>query len=114
MRLAFLAVLAVLSACPAAAAEPNANQSDIRCIVAYGSLAKIFDFKASASTGLFYFLGRVQLRDPAFDAASAIREELGRMKAGDMADELHRCDDELKANPNVKTFRDLFWPGRYR
>ena len=83
-----VACAALLSAA-SASAQPADIGPDVRCVVAMAALAKMPAYKDGAAAGLFYYLGRLDARDPSLDLAQAMRRE--RMAPVDITQEGRRC-----------------------
>jgi hypothetical protein len=98
-----------LIACGAAAAlalparAQDLTVSDIRCVVAFGALVSNPVYRDAAATGIFYFLGRVEGREPNLDIADALKQTRKGMGSADLASEGQRCGAALKArNESLK------------
>jgi hypothetical protein len=107
-RKAFLVASAIaasvlgLGAAQPARAEDLTVQ-DIRCVVAFGALVSNPQYREAAATGIFYFLGRVEGREPGLDIAEALKQTRRGMGQGDIANEGQRCGAQLKArNESLK------------
>ena len=70
-------------------AQPSDLSPDVRCVVGMAALAKMPAYKEGAAAGLFYYLGRLDVRDPNLDLAQAMRRE--RMAPVDITQEGRRC-----------------------
>jgi len=82
-------ICGVLFAASAASAQPIDPTPDVRCVVAMAAMIRNPAYKDGATAGLFYYLGRLDARDPAFDLGPAMRRE--RMAPVDIAQEGRRC-----------------------
>ena len=86
------------------AADEWATGADLRCVVAFSALIANPAYHDGATTGLFYYLGRLDARDPNFDLAKGLREVKSAMQSSQYATEAQRCGAELKArNEFLKT-----------
>lgn len=94
-KLGLVLAAAALLAAPASADEA-AMASDVRCVVAMSALVQNAQYAQGAAAGLFYFVGRIEGRDPAYDLGQAIRRQVGRMGPSAIADEARRCGDYVK------------------
>jgi hypothetical protein len=105
-RTAILLACAVVGsvAAGAPARAEDLTVSDIRCVVAFGALVSNPQYRDAAATGIFYFLGRVEGREPALDIADAVKQTRRGMGQGDIANEGQRCGAQLKArNESLKS-----------
>jgi hypothetical protein len=96
MKPAILAAAIALAAGGAAQAEPDATRSDVRCLLAFSTMLKNPAYKDAAGAGLFYFVGRIDARDPKFDLGAAMKREIGNMQTSDYVTEAQRCGAVLK------------------
>lgn len=106
MRLLGIVSAAVLigAAGEARAADEWAVGADLRCVVAFAALIGNATYHDAATTGLFYYLGRLDGRDPAFDLAGGLKQVRSAMQSSQYASEAQRCGAELKAkNDFLKT-----------
>jgi hypothetical protein len=95
MLLAACAIL--ITAGVASAQDASAeNRSDLRCFLAMGALGQSAQYKQASAIGAFYFAGRLEGRNPAFDLKRAVRLEAGRMGAQEYAGEIKRCGDLVR------------------
>ena len=90
------AALAVALAGGAARAQSTLD-SDIKCMVVGGALNQSQDPKARTVSTLmiFYFLGRIDARDPNLDLASALKTRMQSLKPADLQVEARRCSDQM-------------------
>jgi hypothetical protein len=87
---------ALLAAAPSFAQEVTSAQGqDMRCMVAMLRMRAIPQYQAAADAGIFYYIGRIEGRDPHFDLRQGLRAYTGGMD--DLAMESRRCAAELKA-----------------
>lgn len=109
--LATMTAAALLGAAGQAhAADDWANGSDLRCVVAMGYSLNNPTYREAAASGLFYFVGRLEGRDPAFDLAKGLKMVSG-MPPNQIVSEAKRCFDELKAkNEMLKTIAPTTTP----
>jgi hypothetical protein len=93
--LAFVA-LAVALAGTAAHAQSTLD-SDIKCMVVGGALNQSQDPKARTVSTLmiFYFLGRIDARDPNLDLTTALKTRMQALKPADLQVEARRCSDQM-------------------
>lgn len=93
--LAFVA-LAVSLAGSVAHAQTTLD-SDIKCMVVGGALNQSQDPKARTVSTLmiFYFLGRIDARDPNLDLATALKTRMQTLKPADLQVEARRCSDQM-------------------
>ena len=94
-KLGLAVAAAALLAAPASA-DDAAMASDVRCVVAMSALLQNPQYAQGAAAGVFYFVGRIEGRDPAYDLAQAMRRQFWRMGPGAIADEARRCGDYVK------------------
>ena len=83
----------------------EANRKDIRCVLAMTVIMRDEAARSSAAVGLYYFAGRIEVRDPALDLTSAMKREASRMQNSEWRGEMQRCGAELQAK--TKSFDDL-------
>lgn len=97
MRIILMAGVAALLAASSAAAEDisKAQSLDLRCLVAMIKMRAMPQYQAAADAGIFYYMGRLEGRDPSFDLRPSLRAYTGGMD--DLAIEGRRCGAELKA-----------------
>jgi hypothetical protein len=94
----------------ARAADEWAMGADLRCVVAMGYSVNNPTYREAASSGLFYFVGRLEGRDPAFDLAKGLKQVSG-MPLSQVVTEAQRCFGELKAkNEMLKTISPTAGP----
>jgi hypothetical protein len=103
--LANVAVVALIGAAgEARAADDWAMGADLRCVVAFGALIGNPTYHDAAASGLFYYLGRLEGRDPEFDLGKGLRQVRSAMQSSQFVTEAQRCGAELKAkNDFLKT-----------
>jgi len=103
--LAFVAAAALFGGANAAhAADDWTMGADLRCVVAFGALVSNPTYRDAASSGIFYFVGRLEGRDPTFDLAGGLKKMRSVMQPNQYASEAERCGAELKAkNELLKT-----------
>ena len=98
MRIAMiLAASAVLSAAGAARADEWSTGADLRCVVAFSALMNNPTYREAAASGIFYFVGRLEGRDPALDLGKGLKQVRSVMQVSQYAGEAQRCGAELKA-----------------
>jgi hypothetical protein len=96
----------------ARAADDWAIGADLRCVVAMGYSINNPTYHDAAASGLFYFVGRLEGRDPAFDLAKGLKLVSG-MPGSQVVSEAKRCFDELKAkNEMLKAISPATAPTR--
>lgn len=104
MKTILAAALLALSASVGSAQTPDVTRMDLRCVLALSALLQNPAYKDGAAAGLFYYVGKIDGRDPAFDLAAGLRREASYMQASDWAKEAQRCGAEVKArNEALKT-----------
>ena len=100
-RIAMLALGAALLAAGSAQAQAQAQDKvmsdDVRCVITMTQLLKNPAYKEMAGVATFYFAGRIEGRDPAFDLTKAMHREIGNMSARDYSPEAKRCGEALAA-----------------
>jgi hypothetical protein len=97
MKLSIVAVTLAAVAVAGAAQAEEASRADVRCVVAFSALLKNPTYKDAAGAGLFYFVGRLDGREPSLDLSAAMTREIATMQTADYASEAQRCGAELKA-----------------
>ncbi len=65
--------------------------------MAFSALVNNPTYREAAASGIFYFLGRLEGRDPTLDLAKNLREVRGAMQLTAIEGEARRCGGELKA-----------------
>ena len=101
---AVLAALAVVGLAGAARADEWATGADLRCVVVFSAMVNNPAYKDAAASGIFYFVGRLEGRDPAYDQAKGLRMARTAMQTNEYAAEAKRCGAELKdKNDALKT-----------
>lgn len=105
-HLGLWAASAVLLAAGSAQAQ-DATTSDLRCVVVFSGMIgnpQFAQLKDSASAGLFYFLGRAEVRQPTMDLGAQFRRVREDLPITQYEDEARRCfaalkkkNDQLKA-----------------
>jgi hypothetical protein len=80
----------------ARAADDWAMGADLRCVAAFASLISNPQYKDNATIGMFYYLGRIEGRDPNFDLAKGLAQVRSTVQ-GQLASESQRCGAEVKA-----------------
>ena len=82
---------------PAADAMSEAR-TDLRCVVAFGWLAKSDPkMKEGAMLGAFYYLGRVDSRHPELDLKKALGDAAQGLVPQDLVADAKRCGATVKA-----------------
>jgi hypothetical protein len=94
---AMLAAMAVAGLAGAAQADEWATGADVRCVVAFTALVNNPTYRDAAASGIFYYVGRLEGRDPTLDLAKALRQVRGAMQTSQYGSEAQRCGAELKA-----------------
>lgn len=92
-----LAVAATLSMAGAARADEWSTGADLRCVVAFTALVNNPTYREAAASGIFYYVGRLEGRDPTLDLAKGLKQVRGAMMVSQYAGEAQRCGAELKA-----------------
>ena len=101
-QVAAMAALALLGAAgEARAADDWANGADLRCVVAFGAMVNNPTYREAAASGIFYYVGRLEGRDPAFDLAAGLKQVRSAMQTSQYVTEAQRCGAELKAKNEV-------------
>ena len=80
----------------ARAADDWAMGADLRCVSAFAYLITNPQYKDNATIGMFYYLGRIEGRDPAFDLAKGLAQVRSSVQS-QIAAESQRCGAEVKA-----------------
>ena len=93
---AILAAMAVAGSAGVARADEWATGADLRCVVAFSALVSNPTYKDAAASGIFYFLGRLEGRDPTYDLAKGLGMVRRGMQANEYGAEARRCGAELK------------------
>ena len=91
------AAAAVVCAAGAARADEYSTGADLRCVLAFTVLMNNPTYHDAAASGIFYYVGRLEGRDPAFDLGKGLKQIRSVMQASQYADEAKRCGAELKA-----------------
>ena len=98
MRIAMiLAASTVLSAAGAARADEWSTGADLRCVVALSALVNNPTYREAAASGIFYFVGRLEGRDPTLDLAKGLKQVRSAMQVSQYGGEAQHCGAELKA-----------------
>jgi len=83
-------------------ALPPETRNDIRCFVsAISALGGPSTANQSVALTAFYYLGRIDGRDPELDLETAIAREAKQMTQADMREESKRCGNTLTARGAV-------------
>ena len=99
-----LAAAGLASVLNGSAHAEDLTVTDLRCVVAFSALVNNPTYRDAAASGIFYFLGRVEGREPSLDLAGALRDTRRGMQSGDFASEAQRCGAALKArNDSLKS-----------
>ena len=96
-RIAMPALGGALLAAGSAQAQDNGISGGVRCVITMTQLLNNPAYKEMAGVATFYFVGRIEGRDPAFDLTKAMRREIGNMSPRDYSPEAKRCDEALAA-----------------
>ena len=80
----------------ARAADEWAMGADVRCVSAFASLISNPQYKDNATIGMFYYLGRIEGRDPTYDLAKGLAQVRSTVQ-NQIASEAQRCGAEVKA-----------------
>ena len=104
MRLsAILAAAALAGVAGGGARAEDLTATDLRCVVAFTVLVNNPTYHEAAASGIFYFLGRVEGREPQLDLAHSLHDTRRGMQNGDFLTEAQRCGAVLKAkNDSLK------------
>lgn len=86
-------------------AARQANRDDLRCALAMTVIMRDEAYRQSATVGLYYFMGKLEARDPAIDLAQAMRREASSMQNSQWQGEIQRCGAALQAK--TKALEDL-------
>ncbi|MFL5297283.1 MAG: hypothetical protein ACJ798_12960 [Phenylobacterium sp.] len=94
----------MVAACAAAVASSgvahadDATVDDLKCVVVFGAMAGNPQYKDAAyiGPGIFYFLGRVEGREPGLDLKTALKHLRDGVPYGQYADVAKRCGAALK------------------
>ncbi|HEV2531602.1 hypothetical protein [Phenylobacterium sp.] len=113
MKLTILTASLAIAAIAGVAEAQDASRSDMRCVVAFSRLLQTPAYKDAAGAGMFYYIGRLDGREPGLDLAAAMRREIANMATADYTTEAQRCGAELKArNEAVKAAGEAVKAGR--
>lgn len=99
MRYIGLCAAAAATLAAGSARAQDLNTNDLRCVVVFASMIpnpEYAQLKDSASAGLFYFLGRVEGRQPGMDLAAQLKRVREEFIITQYADEGRRCFAALK------------------
>src|SRR5579871_2099355 len=91
------AALAMAGLSDAAQGDEWATGADLRCVVAFSALVNNPTYREAAASGIFYYLGRLEGRDPNLDLGKSLRQVRGAMQLSGIEGEARRCGAELKA-----------------
>jgi hypothetical protein len=84
-----------LAATLAGQSAPDPNTDDVRCIAVVAltmAQAKDDQERAPLTSGLMYFMGRIDARTPGYDLEAALRRILDAVEKGDsLRDDAIRC-----------------------
>lgn len=83
----------------------DATRADLRCALTMTVIMRDEQYRQSAGYGLYYFVGRLEARDPSLDLTSALRREAGQMQSSQWNGEIQRCAAEVQAK--TKSLEDL-------
>lgn len=97
-----LLLAAAMTACAVGAraeedAAKQASRDDLRCALAMTVIMRDEAYRQSATVGLYYFVGKLEARDPAIDLAQAMRREASSMQNSQWQGEIQRCGAALQA-----------------
>jgi hypothetical protein len=98
-------VAALAGAARAQDAALQANRDDLRCALAMTVIMKDDAYRQSATVGLYYFVGRLEARDPNLDLAQSMRREAASMQSSQWQGEIQRCGAALQVK--TKNLEDL-------
>ena len=103
MKLSAILVVATLASAGGGARAQDLTATDLRCVVAFTVLVNNPTYREAAASGIFYFLGRIEGREPQLDLAHALHDTRRGMQNGDFLTEAQRCGALLKAkNDSLK------------
>jgi len=94
-----IAVALALTATQARAEDTQ--KSDLKCVLAMSALVQNPQFKDAAAAGLFYYLGRVEGRDPTIELGPALKRTAGDMQLSAYAGEARRCGAALREKNEI-------------
>ena len=82
----------------AAAASPDVDSADVRCFLVAAEMADTKDkeVQSAASIMMFYYLGRIDGRDPKANVEALIEQEAARLTDADKKQLLTSCSAEVK------------------
>src|SRR4051794_24625475 len=91
-----------LAAPEAKAEDPPADRAaqthaDLRCVLAMAAIVKNPQYKDGATAGLFYYLGRLDGRDPTLELGPALKRTAAGMQLSEYASQAQRCGAEVRA-----------------
>lgn len=92
-----LAGAAVISVAGAARADEWSTGADLRCVVAFTALVNNPTYREAAASGIFYYVGRLEGREPTLDLAKGLKQVRSAMQVSQYGGEAQRCGAELKA-----------------
>lgn len=103
-----LAALATTAAAQDDAAK-QATKDDLRCVLAMTVIMKDDAYRQSATVGLYYFVGRLEAREPTLDLAQSMRREAASMQNSQWQGEIQRCGAALQAKTkNLEDLKEAF------
>ena len=103
MKLSAILAVATLACAGGGARAQDLTATDLRCVVAFTVLVNNPTYREAAASGIFYFLGRIEGREPQLDLAHALHDTRRGMQNGDLLTEAQRCGALLKAkNDSLK------------
>jgi hypothetical protein len=94
-----LAAFTVMLAAPSFAADAPELKADLRCLVVMVNLSAAPENakKMEALIGGFYFMGRLDARDPRLDIEKRVIAEVQAMTPAEVVEENVRCEKEFHA-----------------
>src|SRR5258706_15765274 len=94
----------------ARAADDFAMGADLRCVAAFAFLISSPQYRDNATIGMFYYLGRIEGRDPNYDLAKGLAQVRASVQV-QIASASHRYGAEAKAkNEALKAIRGQTQP----
>ncbi|MGZ5994030.1 MAG: hypothetical protein ACXWKX_20450 [Caulobacteraceae bacterium] len=80
----------------ARAADEGATGADLRCVSVFAALVNSPQYRQGAAAGIYYYVGRIEGRDPTFDLGKGLNEVRSSLE-GRFQSEAQRCGAEFKA-----------------
>ncbi|MFI4950124.1 MAG: hypothetical protein ACHP7A_03700 [Caulobacterales bacterium] len=92
--LAAAALAAVFAGVASQAEAQGSSQAtpDVRCLLTMGAIASTPANRGPGTVGVYYFLGRINVRAPGLDVTSALKAERAKLPPSALPAEAKRCE----------------------